>query len=169
MPAESACPSRSDLYHASMTRVLVVCLGNICRSPTAEAVIRAKAAAANVDLTIDSAGTSDWHIGDPPYGPAIAAGKARGYDLAPLRARQIMAGDFGAFDLILGMDASNLLTIEALRPPGSATPVRAMTAFAPGLPAEVPDPYYTRDFDGALDLIEAATDALLGAVRAGQF
>ena len=71
-------------------RILCVCLGNICRSPTAEAILRAM----DPTLSVDSAGTSDWHIGNPPYGPAIEAGARRGYDLAPLRARQFHAGDF---------------------------------------------------------------------------
>ena len=142
-----------------MTRVLFVCLGNICRSPTAEAVARAKAA--GLDVSFDSAGTSGWHIGDPPYGPAIDAGAARGYDLEPLRARQFTAADFDRFDLIVGMDAANIDAIEALRPPGASTPVRSMTSYAPDLPDAVPDPYYTRDFDGALELIEMATEALL--------
>ncbi|MEM1065409.1 MAG: low molecular weight phosphotyrosine protein phosphatase, partial [Pseudomonadota bacterium] len=74
-------------------RILAVCLGNICRSPTAEAVLRAEAARARLDLKVDSAGTSDWHIGNPPYPPAITAAAARGYDLAPLRARQVAAAD----------------------------------------------------------------------------
>ena len=148
-----------------MTRLLVVCLGNICRSPTAEAVIRAKAGAQSTDLTVDSAGTGGWHIGDPPYGPATLAAAGRGYDLSGLRARQIRPGDFSAFDLILGMDRANVSDIEGLRPAGIATPVRLMTSYAPDLPAAVPDPYYTRDFDGALDLIERAADALLAALR----
>ncbi|MEL7460798.1 MAG: low molecular weight protein-tyrosine-phosphatase [Pseudomonadota bacterium] len=147
-----------------MTRILVVCLGNICRSPTAEAVLRAKAAERGLGVTIDSAGTGGWHVGDSPYGPAIAEGRARGYDLAPLRARQISAQDFARFDLILGMDSANMRDIEALRPPGNTTPVRLMTSYAAGLPDAVPDPYYTHDFSGALDLIERAADALLADV-----
>lgn len=132
-------------------KVLCVCLGNICRSPAAEAVLRTKAPA----WTIDSAGTSDWHVGDPPYGPMIAAGQARGYDLTPLRARQFTAADFDRFDLILGMDDENVARIERLRPTGNDTPVR-LFADEP-----VPDPYYTRDFDGALDLIETAAARLV--------
>lgn len=146
-----------------MTRVLFVCLGNICRSPTAEAVARSKAK--GLDIAFDSAGTSGWHIGDPPYGPAIDAGAARGYDLEPLRARQFSVQDFNQFDLIIGMDAANIDAIEALRPAGNATPVRTMTSYASSLPDAVPDPYYTRDFDGALDLIETATDALLVSLQ----
>lgn len=147
-----------------MIRVLVVCLGNICRSPTAEAVLRAKASARGIDLTVDSAGTGAWHIGDPPYGPAISEGRNRGYDLTPLRARKVTADDFARFDLILGMDAGNISDIEALRPAGNATPVRLLTSYAEGLPDAVPDPYYTGDFAGAFDLIEQAADALLSDI-----
>jgi len=144
-------------------KILCVCLGNICRSPTAEAVIR-KLGGESVE--VDSAGTSDWHIGDPPYGPMIAACRARGYDLTPLRARQFDARDFEAFDLILAMDRQNLADIEALRPQSNPTPVKLFLSFAPEIRAtDIPDPYYTRDFDGALDLIEAATSGLISAIR----
>lgn len=144
------------------TSILFVCLGNICRSPTAEAVFRHHAAKAGLEMTIDSAGTSDWHIGNPPYGPAIAAGKTRGYDLAPLRARQFGVADFERFDHIIAMDASNAADIEALRPAGNATPVTLCLSHAEeAAPRDVPDPYYTRDFDEALDLIEAATAGLI--------
>lgn len=140
-------------------RVLCVCLGNICRSPTAEAVLRSLA---GDRLTVDSAGTGSWHIGKPPHAPAIAAARARGYDLSGLRARQVSPRDFGAFDLILAMDSQNLADIEALRPPESATPARLFLDYAPetGL-SDIPDPYFTGDFEGALDLIEAAARGLL--------
>ncbi len=138
-------------------RILFVCLGNICRSPAAEGVFRALLPEARTD----SAGTAGWHVGKPPYGPMQAAAAARGIDLSDLRARQFSAGDFTRFDLILGMDAENIAEIEALRPAGNTTPVRLFTEFAPETGAtHVPDPYYTRDFDGALDLIEAASAGL---------
>lgn len=147
-----------------MTRILCVCLGNICRSPTAEAVLRKLGGDA---IDVDSAGTGGWHIGDPPYGPAIAAGKARGYDLSPLRARVFGPEDFETFDLILAMDRRNLRDIKALRPAGNETPVRLFLDDAPGSGVtEVPDPYYTRDFDGALDLIEAGAEGLLAWLSA---
>ena len=139
-------------------RVLCVCLGNICRSPTAEAVLRNLAPG----LALDSAGTSGWHIGDPPYGPAIEAAARRGYDLTSLRARAFQAEDFERFDLILAMDAQNLRDIEKLRPAGSTTPVRLFLDFTDSHRGQdVPDPYYTRDFDGALDLVERAAAGLL--------
>lgn len=137
-------------------RILFVCLGNICRSPTAEAVARARIPG----VGFDSAGTSGWHIGDPPYGPMQAAAARRGVVMADLRARAFAASDFAAFDLILGMDDQNLADIEAQRPDGASCPVRLLTDFAESPENGVPDPYYTRDFDGALDLIEACVDGL---------
>ncbi len=145
-----------------MRRILFVCLGNICRSPTAEAVTRSLAVGRGLDLALDSAGTGDWHIGKPPHPPMIAAARNRGYDLAPLRARRISPADFGDFDLILGMDLSNLDGIERLRPEGSGTPVRLfLDPFDARGMEEVPDPYYTGGYDEALDLIEAGARRLL--------
>ncbi|WP_170545515.1 low molecular weight protein-tyrosine-phosphatase [Ruegeria arenilitoris] len=144
-------------------RILFVCLGNICRSPAAEGEFRARAP----HHMTDSAGTSGWHIGEPPYGPMQAAARARGIDLSDLRARQFVAEDFDRFDLIIGMDAENIRNIESLRPAGNETPVCLLTDFAPRTGADhVPDPYYTRDFDGALDLIEAAVAGLEAHLRA---
>ena len=138
-------------------RILFVCLGNICRSPAAEGVFRARAP----HFESDSAGTSGWHVGDPPYGPTQKAARGRGIDLSDLRARQFLAEDFYRFDLIVGMDAENIANIEDLRPDGNETPVRLLTDFAPEAGADyVPDPYYSRNFDGALDLIEMAVERL---------
>jgi len=140
------------------TRLLFVCLGNICRSPAAEGVVRSLAPG----MHIDSAGTGDWHVGDPPFGPMQDAARARGHDLSELRARQFTAADFDRFDLIVAMDAANLREIEAQRPAGNTTPVRLLTDYAPEAGADhVPDPYFTRDFDGALDLIETCARGLL--------
>ena len=144
-------------------RILFVCLGNICRSPSAEGAFRVRAP----QHSIDSAGTSGWHIGDPPYGPMQAAARARDIDIGDLRARQFLKEDFDRFDLIIGMDTENIDSIEELRPVGNETPVRLLTDFAPELGADrVPDPYYTRDFDGALDIIEAAVAGLDAYLRA---
>ncbi|MGB3317111.1 MAG: low molecular weight protein-tyrosine-phosphatase [Albidovulum sp.] len=149
-----------------MQRILFVCLGNICRSPAAEAVFAAKARAAGLNIATDSAGTGGWHIGDPPYPPMIAEGRARGYDLAPLRARQVQAGDFTSFGLIIAMDSANHMSLDALRPAGNATPVRLMLDYLHGAEGdEVPDPYYTRDFGAAFDLIEAAADAMIARLQ----
>lgn len=144
-----------------MNRVLFVCLGNICRSPAAEGVFRAMAAQAGVDCTVDSAGTSNWHLGNPPYGPMIDNANVRGVDLTALRARQFQTADFAAFDLIIAMDRANQIDIEAMRPQGNETPVRLFLSFVQDSTVDVPDPYYTRDFDGVLDLIEQASRDLL--------
>lgn len=92
-------------------RILFVCLGNICRSPTAEAVTRAKAEARGLPLVLDSAGTGDWHIGKPPYAPMQGVARAAGYDLSMLRARQVARPDFQEFDLIIAMDEDNAATL----------------------------------------------------------
>ena len=139
-------------------RVLFVCLGNNCRSPTAEGVLRAMAP----HLEVDSAGTGDWHAGKPPYRSAIQAASARGYDLTKQRARQVRSRDFEDFDLILAMDKSNLSVQMRLKPQNSRAEVRLFLDFAPNAGrSDVPDPYYTRDFEGALDLIECASRGLL--------
>ena len=143
-------------------RILFVCLGNICRSPTAEAVFRKTAAMAGLDPEIDSAGTSDWHIGEPPYGPMQAAAFARGYDLADLRARQFSRADFDRFDLILGMDGTNITRMREQAGDASGARLQLFLDYAPEIArTDVPDPYYTRDFDAAIDLIEAASAGLL--------
>lgn len=142
-------------------RVLFVCLGNICRSPAAEGVFRTLCP----QVMTDSAGTSDWHVGAPPYGPMQSAAKQRGFDFSNLRARQFSVNDFSAFDLIIAMDQSNLEDIEDLRPSGNETPVNLFTDYAHDAGMDhVPDPYYTRDFDGCLDLIEAAATGLKSAI-----
>ncbi len=138
-------------------KILFVCLGNICRSPAAEGVFRSMVPT----VVTDSAGTGGWHVGEPPYGPMQDAARRRGYDLSDLRARQFRAEDFAQFDLIIGMDAENVAAMERLRPAGNATPVRVFTEYAPDRGASaVPDPYYTRDFEGALTLIEACAAGL---------
>lgn len=143
--------------------ILFVCLGNICRSPAAEGMFRAVAP----EFVSDSAGTASWHAGNAPYAPVQAAMKARGIDISGQRARQITAGDFDRFDKIIVMDGDNRQAVEALRPAGCSTPVELFTAFLddPDL-THVPDPYYTRDFDGCLELIEEAALALKAALAA---
>ena len=114
------------------------------------------------DWQIDSAGTGGWHAGEPPHPPAIRAAARRGYDLTPLRARQITRADFDRFDRILVMDRANLADVERLRPAGSATPVVRLLDHAPEVKhRDVPDPYYTGEFDLVLDLVEAACRGLL--------
>jgi protein-tyrosine phosphatase len=146
--------------------VLFVCLGNICRSPTAEAVFRAKARRAGLAsrLTIDSAGTGEWHVGDPPDWRAVAHAAKRGYDLSSLRARQVTRADFGRFDWILAMDRSNLADLERMRPREHAGHLGLFLELAPHLGRrEVPDPYDggADGFEVVLDLVEAASAALV--------
>ncbi len=151
-----------------MTSVLFVCLGNICRSPTAEAVFRVRAATAGLDVEIDSAGTGAWHLGATPDERAQAAGLARGYDLTPIRARQVVEDDYKRFDLVLAMDHDNLATLKSRAPRDLHERIRLFLAFAPeaGLNA-VPDPYYGGDdgFEEVLDLIEVASDGLIAHLR----
>ena len=151
-------------------RVLFVCLGNICRSPTAEAVLRGLAAreAPGLTLIVDSAGTADYHVGDPPDRRSQAAGAARGYDLSGLRARQVERGDFDRFDLLLAMDRSNRDALLALAPPQARERVRLFMDYAPESGhRDVPDPYYggPAGFEQVLDLAEAASRGLLREVR----
>lgn len=139
------------------SRILFVCLGNICRSPAAEGIFRTLAP----EVETDSCGTGDWHLGEPPYGPMQDAARARGHDISDLRARQLSPADFDRFDLIVAMDRDNVAAIEAIRPADNTTPVRLMTDFVPDAGTDhVPDPYFTRDFAGALDLIERAARGL---------
>jgi len=151
--------------------VLFVCLGNICRSPTAEGVFRATAARAGLAerVRVDSAGTGDWHVGRPPDSRAIAAARDRGYDLSSLRARQVRRGDFAQFDWILAMDRSNLTALKALRPPAYGGHLGLFLELTPELGvAEVPDPYYggAPDFVRMLDLIERASEVLILQLQA---
>lgn len=147
-------------------RLLFVCLGNICRSPIAEGVFAHIAAQAGKgDLfEVDSAGTGSWHIGDPPDPRAVAAAARRGIDLSAQRARQLRAGDFDAFDLLLAMDRDNRSEMLMCAPAEHSGKV---ALFLDGVPEpgvdEVPDPYYggNNGFEEVLDLVEAGAHALL--------
>ena len=150
--------------------VLFVCLGNICRSPTAEGVFRDRLRREGLEaqIVVDSAGTGDWHVGEAPDRRAQAAARRRGIDLSAQRARQLRAADFREFDLILAMDESNLANIEAARPPGSPARTRLFLEYALDVPLrEVPDPYFGEGdgFETVLDLIAAASDGLLAELR----
>ncbi|MGA0734595.1 MAG: low molecular weight protein-tyrosine-phosphatase [Steroidobacteraceae bacterium] len=147
-------------------RILFVCMGNICRSPSAEAVLRelARRECPQLQLTIDSAGTHAYHVGEPPDPRSITAGRNRGYDLAPLRARQVTSEDFARFDWVLAMDAANLSRLQQLAPAGSTERAQLFLEFAGETSRiEVPDPYYgnTADFELVLDLLERASRRLL--------
>ena len=153
-----------------MVKVLFVCLGNICRSPTAEGVFTALIDREGLtDLVIvDSAGTGDWHVGDQPDRRAQAAAKARGYDLSMQRARQIKEMDFWDFDYVIAMDSQNHSDLSRMAPTNAQDRIRMFLSFAPkeGV-TDVPDPYYggANGFDHVLDLVEAASLGLLQEIR----
>ena len=152
------------------TRILFVCLGNICRSPTAEGVLRVIAAREfpGFDLVVDSAGTAAYHAGEPPDRRTVAAARRRGYDLAALRARQLQAEDFQRFDHVLAMDRANLAALESRRPAGGRAELALFMRFASDLEVdEVPDPYYggIEEFERVLDLCEAAARGLLAHLK----
>lgn len=151
-----------------VARVVFVCLGNICRSPTAHGIFRDKAAQAGLEIVIDSAGTGDWHIGSPPDSRATRAAHMRGYDLSDLRARQFIVADFNKFDLIFAMDRANLRNIEAQRPAGNTTPVQLFLDLTGQQGRDVPDPYFDGSFDQVLDMIEQGADTLVAQLQNGQ-
>nr|WP_175800933.1 low molecular weight protein-tyrosine-phosphatase [Burkholderia anthina] len=156
-----------------MNRVAIcfVCLGNICRSPTAEGVMRHQIGAAGLAdrIAIDSAGTGDWHVGEPPDTRAQAAAHTRGYDLSALRARQVSAADFERFDLLLAMDEANLAELRRRCPPEYRDKVRLLMEFAPGTAeTEVADPYFggAQGFEQVLEQVERACAGLLDTLKA---
>lgn len=150
-------------------RVLFVCLGNICRSPTAEGVFRHRVREAGLEerIHIDSAGTGDWHVGKAPDSRTCRAARLRGYDLSGLRARQFQREDFERFDLVLAMDRSNLRHIQAVRPATAWAELDLFLRRYDMALDEVPDPYYGGEdgFEQVLDLIERASDALLAEIK----
>jgi protein-tyrosine phosphatase len=151
-------------------RVLFVCMGNICRSPTAEGVFRAYARreAPELDLELDSAGTHDYHVGEPPDPRTVRAAARRGIDLSGLRARQVEDADFERFDLIVAMDEQNRSLLAGRSPARYRERIRLMLEFAPAASTrEVPDPYYggASGFDEVLDLLEDASPGLLEELR----
>jgi protein-tyrosine phosphatase len=147
-------------------RILFVCMGNICRSPTAEGVFRHALAQHGLDfiLEIDSAGTHDYHIGEPPDRRASAAAQSRGIDLTALRARQVAEHDFARFDLILAMDEQNLEELQRRASPAHRDRIKLIMDYAPAAARRiVPDPYYggPLGFEEVLDLLEQAAEGLI--------
>ena len=155
------------------TRILFVCLGNICRSPTAEGVMRGLVREAGLDgqIEVESAGTAGYHVGDPPDPRSVAAAAERGVDLDS-RARQVSEADFNGFDLVVAMDRSNYEELRALAPDDeSEERVRLLREFDPrsdGL--DVPDPYYggADGFEEVLDIVARSCAALLEEVSSGR-
>jgi protein-tyrosine phosphatase len=153
-----------------MIRVCFVCLGNICRSPTAEAVMRDLVARAGLaeHIEVDSAGTGDWHVGHPPDARSVGAARARGIKMSG-RARQFTSEDWEQFDYVLAMDRANYENLRALLPKGDrGQKLRLLRSFDPASPpgASVPDPYYTIDgFDEVIDLCIAACGPLLEHIK----
>ena len=150
-------------------KVLFVCLGNICRSPTAEGVFRqhVKEAGLAGRIVADSAGTGDYHIGERPDPRACWAASRRGYDLAPLRARQVTQQDFVEFDYILAMDEQNMRTLTQLAPAAHAHKLKMITEFCSTGECGVPDPYAggPQGFEFVLDIVEDAAQGLLRHLR----
>lgn len=151
--------------------VLFVCLGNICRSPTAHGVFQQQVIQRGLEqkIIVDSAGTGDWHIGHAPDRRSAAAALRRGYDLSTLRARQVERADFSQFEYILAMDNENLRNLQVLRPASFRGELKLFLEYGEALPLrEVPDPYYGGEdnFEHVLDLVEAASAGLLAAIIA---
>ena len=149
-------------------RVLMVCLGNICRSPTAEAMLRKKVHEAGLDdrVEVDSAGTADYHVDSPPDRRAVAHGEKRGLAMKQLRGRQVDRADFDRFDFILAMDEDNLANLQRIQPRGSRAQVALLLSYAPQARVrEVPDPYYggADGFERVLDLVESAADGFIAS------
>ncbi len=156
---------------SSRYAVLFCCMGNICRSPSAEGLFRAEARRQGLDahLQVDSAGTHGYHAGEPPDARAQRHAQRRGVDLGGLRARQVVAADFERFDLIVAMDRDNLQWLQEACPESLRHKLRLMMSFAPRAGTdEVPDPYYggPEGFERVLDLLDQACAGLLGHVQA---
>lgn len=154
--------------------VLFVCLGNICRSPTAQGIFQhlvEREGCADA-IHIDSAGTGDWHIGKPPDPRTLAVAETRGFDFSHLRARQVTADDFSRYDYILAMDAENLANLEAMKPEWYEGYLGLFLDFG-GHPEyrQVPDPYFGGDegFELVLDLIQSAAEGLLAHIKRHHF
>lgn len=150
-------------------KLLTVCTGNICRSPSAEAILRHHLAAAGLAeaVAVDSAGTFDYHVGDPPSEPAVRLAALRGYDLSALRARRLAPADFTRFDLILAMDRGHLRHLTAHKPADSRSRLSLFLEVLPEAGLDVADPYYGDDshYLAMLDVIEKAAPAWIARLR----
>lgn len=159
--------TNKNLNLKGIKSILFVCMGNICRSPSAEAVFRHKMKAQGLALKVDSAGTLGAHAKEKPDHRAQKAGIARGYSFDGIKARKVTVQDFNDFDLILAMDHDNIEELKKVAPPATQDKIHLMLDFATGHEEEqVPDPYYggAKGFDYVLDLVEAASDGLLAKI-----
>jgi protein-tyrosine phosphatase len=148
--------------------VLFVCLGNICRSPMAEAALRQAAQAAGVAMTVDSAGTGDWHIGEAPDPRAQATALRHGMDISTYRGRQVGRDDFARFTHIVALDASNLADLQMMQPDESYSDLSLLLDHVPGRAGQsVADPYYgkAQDFDGTWADVSAGAQGLIARLR----
>lgn len=156
----------------SMISILFVCMGNICRSPTAEGVFRKFVEDADLadEIRVDSAGTHAYHVGQSPDRRAQAAAERRGYSLAKIRARRVAELDYSEFEYIVAMDEHNLAILKDMQPPESNTSIKLFLDFLDGWETEVPDPYYggAAGFERVLDLVEDASRALLQHIEKGK-
>lgn len=152
-----------------MVSVLFVCLGNICRSPTAHGVFETLVERAGLAhaIRVDSAGTGAWHVGNPPDTRSQAAAKQRQFKLDHLRARQVEPSDFEQFDYILAMDQQNLKDLQSIKPGNFAGELTLFLDYSDCTEREVPDPYYGGDagFEHVLDLVESASEGLLNRIK----
>ncbi|HEY0666172.1 MAG TPA: low molecular weight protein-tyrosine-phosphatase [Gallionella sp.] len=151
-------------------RVIFVCMGNICRSPTAEAVFRhyVENAGLSGKIAIDSAGTHDYHVGEPPDARTQRAARQRGYEMGDLRGRQVEAEDFRRFDYVLAMDQANLSILQRIAPKDAGTQAQLFLEYARHhAEREVPDPYFggADGFERVLDMVEDAAEGLLQHIR----
>ena len=150
-------------------KVLFVCMGNICRSPTAHGVFRdlVRQQGLEGNIAIDSAGTHSYHVGNPPDPRSQATARAQGVDLSDLRARRFVSGDFSEFDYVIGMDNGNIADMRAIRPDDGRAKLQLMLEYSQRYSqAEVPDPYFGDDgFDNVYDMIADASEGLLAHIR----
>ncbi|OEE70705.1 low molecular weight protein-tyrosine-phosphatase [Vibrio splendidus] len=149
-----------------MKKILVVCMGNICRSPTGEAVLRKKAQQMDIDVTVDSAGTIGFHQGNPPDSRSKSAGENRGYSFKGITSRKVVMNDFDEFDLILAADQANLDDLTNQCPAHLQYKLALFLSFGGSQYQEIPDPYYGEGngFELVLDLIEESSEAILRSI-----
>ena len=160
---------RDDLLFQSMTRILFICMGNICRSPTAEGVFRhyVEQAGLTASIEVDSAGTHAYHSGEPADARAAAAAERRGYTLASIRSRKIIDQDFEQFDRVIAMDRDNLALLQEQADASQHHKISLFLSYSTATEDEVPDPYYggSAGFERVLDLVEEASRGLLETLK----